>query len=245
MATCCETWRGEDTYGRLCLCKRNVGSSRTINPHPRLEPIHFIDIAAQRARLGRAVDDAIARVLAHHQFIMGPEVRALESELRSFSGARHVISCANGTDALLLVLMAKDIGPSDAVFCPTFTFCATAEVVALVGATPVMIDVEEATFNIDPKSLARGITTAKSLGLKPKATIPVGLFGQPANLDAINALAKAEGLFVLDDAAQSFGASFKGRHVGSSRMRPPPVSFRRSRSVAMATAAQYLPTMRS
>jgi dTDP-4-amino-4,6-dideoxygalactose transaminase len=186
-----------------------------MNPHPRLQPIHFIDIAAQRARLGTAIDDAIARVLAHHQFIMGPEVRALESELRSFSGARHVISCANGTDALLLVLMAKHIGPSDAVFCPSFTFCATAEVVALVGATPVMIDVEETTFNIDPNSLAEGIRTAKSFGLKPKATIPVGLFGQPADLDAINALAKAEGLFVLDDAAQSFGAAFKGRRVGT------------------------------
>src|SRR5262249_27795530 len=138
----------------------NMGSIRIMNQDPQLDPIPFVDIAAQRARLGRAIDDAIARVLAHHQYIMGPEVRTLESELRSFSGVRHVISCANGTDALLLVLMAKDIGPGDAVFCPSFTFCATAEVVALVGATPVMVDVEEATFNIDPKSLAEGITTA-------------------------------------------------------------------------------------
>jgi dTDP-4-amino-4,6-dideoxygalactose transaminase len=185
--------------------------------HPPLapDPIPFIDLAAQRARLGRALDGAIARVLAHHQFILGPEVGELEAQLARFCGARHVVSCANGTDALLLVLMAKAIGPGDAVFCPSFTFCATAEVVVLAGATPVLVDVEEATFNIDPASLASGIKTAKHLGLKARAVIPVGLFGQPADLDAVNAIARAEGLFVLDDAAQSFGASCKGRPVGT------------------------------
>ena len=186
-----------------------------MNPRLPPDPIPFIDLAAQRARLGRAIDDAIARVLAHHQFILGPEVGALEAALAQFCGARHVVSCANGTDALLLVLMAKGVGAGDAVFCPTFTFCATAEVVALTGATPVLVDVEEASFNIDPASLSAGVRTAKNLGLKPKAVIPVGLFGQPAALDAVNAIAKAEKLFVLDDAAQSFGATYKGRSVGT------------------------------
>src|ERR1700686_3476210 len=116
-----------------------------MNQHARLEDkaIPFIDVGAQRRRLGRAIDDAVARVLAHCQFIMGPEVRALEAELARFGGPRHAISCGSGTEALMLVLMAKGIGPGDAVFCPTFTFCATAEVVALVGATPVLVDVEE------------------------------------------------------------------------------------------------------
>jgi UDP-2-acetamido-2-deoxy-ribo-hexuluronate aminotransferase len=186
-----------------------------MNPRLPPDPIPFIDLAAQRARLGRAIDDAIARVLAHHQFILGPEVGALETALARFCGARHVVSCANGTDALLLVLMAKKIGAGDAIFCPTFTFCATAEVVALTGATPVLVDVEEASFNIDPTSLSAGVRTAKNLGLKPKAVITVGLFGQPADLDAVNAIARAEGLFVLDDAAQSFGATYKGRSVGT------------------------------
>jgi dTDP-4-amino-4,6-dideoxygalactose transaminase len=146
---------------------------------------------------------------------MGPEVKELESQLAAFCGARFAISCANGTDALLLVLMAKGIGAGDAVFCPSFTFCATAEVVALVGATPVMIDVNETSFNIDPESLKRGISTAKRLDLKPKAIIPVDLFGLPADFDAVNAVAKSEKLFVLDDAAQAFGASYKGRAIGT------------------------------
>src|SRR5215470_5495270 len=144
-----------------------------MNQHTRPAPIPFIDVAAQRHRLGTAIDEAIARVTAHCQFVMGPEVRALEADLAKFSGARHAISCASGTDALLLVLMAKGIGPGDAVICPAFTFCATAEVVALLGATPVFADVEAATFNIDPKSLDRAIATARGLGLKVKMVIPV------------------------------------------------------------------------
>jgi dTDP-4-amino-4,6-dideoxygalactose transaminase len=119
------------------------------------------------------------------------------------------------TDALVLVLMAKGIGPGDAVICPSFTFCATAEVVALLGATPVFADVDEATFNIDPGSLERAIAKARRLGLKPKAVIPVDLFGLPADHDAIAAIAAAESIFILDDAAQSFGATYHGRPLGT------------------------------
>lgn len=186
-----------------------------MNQHARIDPIPFIDLEAQRRRLGRSLDDAVARVLTHCQFVMGPEVRALETELAAFAGAKHAITCASGTDALLLVLMAKGIGPGDAVICPSFTFCATAEVVALLGATPVFADVQEATFNIDPESLARAVITARKLDLKPKAVIPVDLFGAPADHDAINEIAEAERLFVLDDAAQAFGAEYKGRRLGS------------------------------
>ena len=178
-------------------------------------PIPFIDVAAQRRRLGRAVDDAIARVLGHCQFILGPEVRTAEADLAAFCGARHAITCASGTDALVLPLMARGIGPGDAVICPTFTFTATAEVVALVGATPVFADVEEATFNLDPDSLARAVATARKAGLTPKAVIPVDLFGQPADFNRINAVAQAENLFVLDDAAQAFGATYKNHRVGT------------------------------
>ena len=186
-----------------------------MNRHARIEPIPFIDLAAQRRRLGRTVEEAIARVLAHCQFVMGPEVRALEAELANFCGARHAITCASGTDALLLVLMAKGIGPGDAVFCPAFTFCATAEVVVLLGATPVFVDVDATTFNIDAASLECSVATAERRGLKPKAVIPVDLFGLPADYDAILPVARAHGLFVLDDAAQGFGGSYKGRKIGT------------------------------
>ena len=186
-----------------------------MNQHMRPEPVPFIDIAAQRRRLGKSIDEAVARVLIHCQFINGPEVTALEAALAEFSGARHVVSCASGTDALLMVLMAKQVGPGDAVLCPSFTFCATGEAVALTGATPIFVDVDEATFNMDPVSLARGIATARQRGLKPRAVIPVDLFGQSADHDAIGAIAEREGLFVLDDAAQGFGASYKGRRLGT------------------------------
>jgi dTDP-4-amino-4,6-dideoxygalactose transaminase len=188
-----------------------------MNQHARLDsqPIPFIDVAAQRRRLGARIDEAIARVTSHCQFILGPEVRALEDELARFCGARHAITCASGTDALVLVLMAQGIGPGDAVFCPSFTFCATAEVVALLGATPVFVDVDEVTFNIDPQSLERAIALAKRLGLKPKAVIPVDLFGLPADHDAIAEIVVSEKLFSLDDAAQSFGATYHGRPLGT------------------------------
>jgi dTDP-4-amino-4,6-dideoxygalactose transaminase len=185
-----------------------------MNQHLRPDPIPFIDVAAQRRRLGDSVDEAIGRVLAHCQFINGPEVGQLEAALAAFCGARHVITCASGTDALLMVLMAKGVGPGDAVLCPSFTFCATGEAVALTGATPVFVDVDEATFNVDAASLERAIATAQRLGLKPRGVIAVDLFGQSADHDAIAAVAEAGGLFVLDDAAQAFGASYKGRRLG-------------------------------
>lgn len=188
-----------------------------MNQHVRTEgaPIPFIDVAAQRRRLSPAVDEAVARVLSHCQFLMGPEVYEFERALGAFCGAKHVLSCASGTDALLLVLMAKGIGPGDAVICPSFTFCATAEVVALLGATPVFADVDAETFNIDPRSAERAVETAKRAGLAPKAIIAVDLFGQPADHDAIGKLAAAHGLFVLDDAAQGFGATYKSRKLGT------------------------------
>jgi dTDP-4-amino-4,6-dideoxygalactose transaminase len=198
----------------------------SMNQQLRPEPVPFIDLGAQRRRLGTSVDEAVARVLTHCQFINGPEVTQLEAALAAFSGAKHVVSCASGTDALLMVLMAMDVGRGDAVLCPSFTFCATGEAVALTGATPVFVDVEEATFNMDVESLKRGIATARKLGLKPRAVIPVDLFGLSADHDAIGAVAGAEGLFVLDDAAQAFGASYKGRRLGTS---------------ALATATSFFP----
>src|SRR5215469_1870115 len=186
-----------------------------MNQHLRPQAIPFIDVGAQRRRLGKAIDEAVSRVLTHCQFLGGPEITQLEAELAAFSGARHVVSCSSGTDALLMVLMAKGVGPGDAVICPSFTFCATGETVALTGATPVFVDVDAETFNMDAASLVCGIATAKRLGLKPKAVIPVDLFGQSADHDAIGAIAQEAGLFVLDDAAQSFGASHKGRRLGT------------------------------
>src|SRR3954454_6761887 len=147
-------------------------SQGAMNQHLRHDPVAFIDIGAQRRRLGKSIDDAVGRVLAHCQFINGSEVAQLEAELAAFSGARHVVTCARGTDALLMVLMAKGVGRGDAVLCPSFTFCATGEAVALTGATPVFVDVDETTFNMDPESLKRGIITARKHGLTPVAVIP-------------------------------------------------------------------------
>jgi dTDP-4-amino-4,6-dideoxygalactose transaminase len=186
-----------------------------MNQHLRPEPVPFIDVAAQRRRLGKSIDEAISRVLGHCQFINGPEVAQLEAALMAFSGASHVVTCASGTDALLMVLMAKGVGRGDAVLCPSFTFCATGEAVALTGATPVFVDVDQETFNMDAASLKGGIAIARKQGLKPVAVIPVDLFGQSADHDAIGAVAEGEGLFVLDDAAQGFGASYKGRRIGT------------------------------
>src|SRR4029079_1539137 len=190
-------------------------NQRPMNQHMRPEPVPFIDTAAQRRRLGKSIDDAVSRVLAHCQFINGPEVTALEAALAEFSGARHVVSCASGTDALLMVLMAKNVGSGDAVLCPSFTFCATGESVALTGATPVFVDVNEATFNMDVNSLKRGIATARQRGLKPRAVIPVDLFGQSADHEAIGAVVKVEALFVRDDAAHDFAAGYNGRRLGT------------------------------
>src|ERR1022692_1207491 len=178
------------------LMSRSQSLQGAMNQHLRPDPVPFIDLAAQRRRLGKSIDEAVSRVLAHCQFINGPEVTQLETALAAFSGARHVVSCASGTDALLMVLMAKNVGRGDAVLCPSFTFCATGEAVALTGATPVFVDVDEATFNMDASSLKRGIATARKQGLKLKAVIPVDLFGQSADHDAIAAVAEGEGLFV-------------------------------------------------
>jgi dTDP-4-amino-4,6-dideoxygalactose transaminase len=178
-------------------------------------PIPFIDVAAQRRRLQPAVDRAIARVVDHCQFILGPEVREFETALAEFCGARYAVSCASGTDALLLVLRAWGIGPGDAVICPSFTFCATAEVVVLTGATPVFADVDAETFNLNIESLRKAVAAARRLGLKPRAVIPVDLFGLPADHAEIAAIARTEELFVLDDAAQGFGAKLRGRPLGT------------------------------
>lgn len=177
--------------------------------------IALIDLKAQVAALGERIPNSIARILAHGTFISGPEVGVLENQLADFCGARHAVSCANGTDALRLALMAEGVGPGDAVLVPAFTFVATAEVAPLVGATPIFVDVREDTFNMDVRSLEDAIGEAKRQGLKPRVVIPVDLFGLPADYDAINALARAHGLVVIGDSAQSFGAHYKGRMTGT------------------------------
>lgn len=180
-----------------------------------VQPMQFIDLKTQLELIRPQIDAAIKRVLDHGAFIMGPEVHELERQLSEFCGVQHAISCANGTDALGLGLMAKNVGPGDAIFVPSFTFAATAEVVSWVGATPVFIDSLEDTYNMDPKSLEQGITQAQKLGLKPAGIIPVDLFGQPADYDTIQAIADEHNLWIMADGAQSFGASYKGRNVGN------------------------------
>ena len=178
-------------------------------------PIEFIDLGAQRRRLGLRIDEAILRVVDHGKYIMGPEVAVFEQELAAFCGAKHVLSCANGTDALGLALMVKGLKPGQAVLVPSFTFAATAEVVAWFDAVPVFVDVREDTFNMDPASLKAGIATAIRLGLEPVGIISVDLFGLPAEYDQILSTAVAHGLWLICDAAQSFGAAYKGRNVGT------------------------------
>jgi dTDP-4-amino-4,6-dideoxygalactose transaminase len=188
-----------------------------MNQHARLDPapIQFIDVGAQRRRLGTRIDDAVKRVMDHCQFVNGPEVSALEKDLAAFCGARHAIGVASGTDALVLVLMAKGIGRGDAVICPSFTYAASPEAVALTGATPVFAEVHETTFNLDPSGIERAVKAAKAAGLAPKALMTVDLFGLPADYDAIMPVAERLGLYVIDDAAQSFGADTRGRKIGT------------------------------
>lgn len=178
-------------------------------------PIAFIDLAAQRRRLGKLIDEALLRVVDHGSYILGPEVRQFERELAAFAGAKEVITCANGTDALSLVLMAKELEPGDVVFCPSFTFAATAEVIALAGATPYFVDVDERTFNIDADSLSVAMTEVQRGGLRPVGIIPVDLFGHPADYEALLPFARQHGLWVLCDAAQACGATYKGKPIGS------------------------------
>lgn len=177
--------------------------------------IEFIDLKAQQLHIRARIDAAIARVLDHGQYIMGPEVAELEERLSARAGAKHAIACASGTDALLIAMMAKGIGPGHAVLCPDFTYTATPETIALLGATPIFVDVRDDTFNIDPAGIDAGIAAAGRLGLEPKAIIAVDLFGLPADYDAIRDIAKRHVMFMIADAAQSFGASYKGRPVGS------------------------------
>lgn len=178
-------------------------------------PIPFIDLESQRKRLGRSIDQAIARVAQHGRLVLGPEVEAFEQELAAFCGARHVVSVANGTDALILVLRARGVGPGDAVIVPAFTFASTAGAVANVLARPVFADVREDTYSMDPESMLEAIRKARKIGLRPIAAMPVDMFGHPADYPAIERVAAAEGIWLLADAAQGFGGSLHGRKVGT------------------------------
>jgi len=194
--------------------------------------IPFIDLKAQQERIRPQIEARIKKVLDHGQYIMGPEIKELEEKLAEFTGAKHAITCSSGTDALLMVLMAWGIGPGDAVFTTPFTFIATAEVISLLGATPVFVDIDPKTFNIDPTKLELAIqaimqndpaiypipnSSASGIpySLTPKIIIPVDLFGLPADYDRIMKIAEEHNLFVLADAAQSFGGKYNGRRVGT------------------------------
>ena len=177
--------------------------------------IQFIDLAAQQRRIKSEIDAALERTLAHGNYIMGPEVAEFEAQLSAFCGARHAIGCSNGTDALALCLMAEGIKPGQAVFCPSFTFAATAEVVAWLGAVPFFVDIDEPTFNMSPASLKAAIREARERGLTPGAIISVDLFGRPADYNEIEAIAAEERIALICDAAQGFGAVYQGRKVGT------------------------------
>ena len=173
----------------------------------------FIDLKTQQKRIRSQLDAAIGRVLDHGAYIMGPEVRQFEAELAAFGEAKLALSCANGTDAVVLPLMAWGVGPGDAVFCPAFTFAATAEVVPWTGATPVFVDILPDTYNLDPAHLEQAIAEVIAKGaLKPKAVIAVDLFGQPADYPAIAAICRKHGLKLLSDSAQGFGCTLNGKH---------------------------------
>lgn len=167
--------------------------------------IEFIDLKAQQSRIKAEIDAGIQRVLAHGQYILGPEVTELEERLAAYVGAKYCITCANGTDALQIAQMAFGIGPGDEAITPGFTYIATAETVALLGAKPVYVDVNPKTYNLDAEKLEAAITP------RTKAIIPVSLYGQCADFDVINAIAEKYGIPVIEDAAQSFGATYKGR----------------------------------
>lgn len=184
--------------------------------------MQFIDLKEQQRRIHAQLMENISAVLAHGQYILGPEIKELETRLGEYVGVKHAVSCASGTDALLMALMAYGVGPGDAVFTTPFTFVATAEVVSLLGATPVFVDIEPDTFNMDPERLRESIAALKERNpkkhplpagfekLTPRGIIPVDLFGQCADYQKINKIAKDHGLFVIEDAAQSFGAEYHG-----------------------------------
>ncbi len=177
--------------------------------------IEFIDLKAQRQRIGKAMDEAILKVVHDGNYILGEQVAEFETGLAAFCGAKHAIGVANGTDALILVLEALGIGPGDAVLCPSFTFAATAEVVAWMGATPVFAEIDEATYNLDPKAIAAALETARKHELKPRALITVDLFGQACDYEPIEAFCKENGLVLISDSAQGYGARYKGRVAGA------------------------------
>lgn len=175
--------------------------------------IPFIDLQAQRARISDKIDAAVAKVIKSGAYIFGPEVKQLEGQLAAFAQAKHCIGNANGTDALVLPLWAWGVGEGDAVFCPSFTFAATAEIAPWLNATPVFVDVLPDTYNLDPASLEAAIAGVKTDGkLKPKAVIAVDLFGQPADYPAISAICKREGMKLIADSAQGFGCTLNGKH---------------------------------
>ncbi len=191
-------------------------------------PIPFLDLPAQQARIAASLRPRLEAVLAHCQFVLGPEVAELEGRLAEYCGARHCVGVSSGTDALQIAMMAEGIGPGDAVFLPAFTYTATAEVPLLLGATPVFVDVDPRTFQIDPTHLAARVAEVRAAGrLRPRALVGVDLFGQPADWTALNQVAAAEGLFTIDDLAQSFGATLHGARLGTQ---------------AQATATSFFPS---
>ena len=178
--------------------------------------IPFLDLKAQQARIAPLLQPRIDRVMDHCQFVLGPEVAELEGRLAAFCGAQHCVGVSSGTDALQIAMMAEGIGPGDAVFLPAFTYTSTAEVPLVLGATPVFVDVNPATFQIDPAHLEQRIATVRAAGrLRPRAVVGVDLFGQPADWPALQAIAAMHGLFLLDDLAQSFGATLGNARLGT------------------------------
>ena len=177
--------------------------------------IPFIDLKTQQKRIRSKIDNRIKRVLDHGQYILGPEVKELENELSRFSNSKHVLCCSSGTDALLLALLGLKLQPGDGVIVPSFTFASSAEVMPLLGAIPIFIDVEETTFNLDPTKLKDTLDTANEMGVKVKGIMSVGLFGQPADMKPIKDFAIKNDLWVLDDAAQSFGGEYDNQKVGN------------------------------
>ena len=177
--------------------------------------IPFIDLKTQQKHIRSKIDHRIKRVLDHGQYILGPEVKELENELSRFSNSKHVLCCSSGTDALLLALLGLKLQPGDGVIVPSFTFASSAEVMPLLGAVPIFIDVEETTFNLDPSKLKDTLDTANEIGVKVKGIMSVGLFGQPADMKPIKDFAIKNDLWVLDDAAQSFGGEYDNQKVGN------------------------------
>jgi UDP-2-acetamido-2-deoxy-ribo-hexuluronate aminotransferase len=178
--------------------------------------MQFIDLAAQQKRIRARIEEGFKRILDHGQYILGPEIKEIEEKLAAYAGTAHAVSVASGTDALLMPLMAETVGPGDAIFTSAFTFIATAGSIALTGATPVFVDIDSETFNIDPAKLEEAVQrVVLEKKLVPRGIMPVDLFGQPADYKAIQAIADKHKLFVLEDAAQSFGASQGGKKAGA------------------------------